>query len=278
MKTLPIYLPEFLTHLRTKGRAETTIATYRRILCRMDKELPEGLPSACSDEIRDWIWTGRRSKSAMHLYRAAVCGFFGFATDPAAPVLDYDPTRHLPGVHVRRGKPRPVDTTQLSDILTRASEPFGLWYLIAAYEGLRCVEISRLDRDDVAEDLTWIRGKGDKHRQVPTHPAVWAAAQQLPPGPVARDPDGVGPTGTVAVSQRGNRHLCALGYPEITMHRLRHWYATAVNDASGGDISVTQDLLGHESPTTTRTYVAVAPAKATAAVRALPPPPPRWPT
>jgi integrase len=42
-----------------------------------------------------------------------------------------------------------------------------------------------------------------------------------------------------------------------TPHKLRHYFATRVLESSG-DLAVTQDMLGHQSPVTTRRYAQVA--------------------
>jgi len=43
----------------------------------------------------------------------------------------------------------------------------------------------------------------------------------------------------------------------ITPHKFRHWFATRVLAATG-DLAVTQDLLGHANPATTRIYAQVS--------------------
>lgn len=68
----------------------------------------------------------------------------------------------MESVQTVRGVPRPVTDEQLSRILTEAPEPIRTWCLLAAYQGLRCVEISRLDREHITdENLFVVRGKGD---------------------------------------------------------------------------------------------------------------------
>ncbi|MFG2057866.1 tyrosine-type recombinase/integrase [Micromonospora sp. NPDC048930] len=260
----------YLRHLTALGRAETTRDTYADELCRLDRTLPEGLVYACADELRDGIHTGRRSPAHIAKITAAVTGFYAWATNPADPRLDYNPAQHLPRASVRPRRPRPVTNEELADILRRAREPMRTWYLLAAGNGLRCVEISRLDRADVTEEATWIRGKGGKERIVPTHPAVWAAVQDMPSGPVARNRDG-SHADRVQVQERANYHLQrTLGHKTVSMHRLRHWHGTYVHQAAGGDIRVTQELLGHANPNTTSTYVATIGGAKAAAVHALP--------
>ena len=43
----------------------------------------------------------------------------------------------------------------------------------------------------------------------------------------------------------------------ITPHKFRHWFATKMLAATG-DLAVTQDLLGHANPATTRIYAQVS--------------------
>lgn len=260
----------YLRHLTTLGRAESTRDTYADELCRLDRRLPEGLAYACADELRDTIHNGQRGPAHIAKITAAVTGFYSWATRPSDPHLDYNPAGDLPRAKVQPRRPRPITNEELADILRRAREPMRTWYLLAAGNGLRCVEISRLDRADVTEEATWLHGKGGKERIVPTHPAVWQAVKDLPSGPIGRNRDG-SHANRVQVQERANHHLHArLGHTTVSMHRLRHWHGTYVHQAAGGDIRVTQELLGHSSPNTTSVYVATIGGAKAAAVHALP--------
>lgn len=260
----------FIRHLRNLSRADTTVTTYVDLLSRLDRDLPEGLAYACAEELREQIYVDDRKPATIALYRAAVVAFYSWATDENDPWLDFDPSRQLPRARVRPRSPRPISHDQLGDILARAQDPFRLWYLLAAGCGLRCCEISCLDRADVTEDTVYVLGKGGKERAVPTHPAVWAAVADLPAGPVARRHYDTSRANRRDVQGRGNRHLAVLGHTGVTMHRLRHWYGTYVYQAAGRDLRVTQELLGHASPNTTQVYVATLAGTKAAAVRALP--------
>jgi integrase/recombinase XerC len=114
-----------------------------------------------------------------------------------------------------------------------------------------------------------VHGKGGVERVVPTHSAVWEAVRGLPHGPIARDRYGRR-ANRRGVDGRGNYHLHhRLGYPHWSMHDLRRWYSTNVHELAGGDIRVTQELLGHASPATTAIYIDVLGSKKTAAVSGL---------
>jgi integrase/recombinase XerC len=56
---------------------------------------------------------------------------------------------------------------------------------------------------------------------------------------------------------------------DMSMHRLRHWFATVILDEIG-DIRVVQELLGHANVSTTGGYTRVAGRKKRAAVNVLP--------
>lgn len=261
-------ITQYGRHLRELNRAPSTIEGYVGLLTRLDRDLPYGLLQACTDELSDIIYTDDHSRATRSLYRTIVAGFFAWSTDPDEPRLDYDPARRLPKVTVPKGRPRPVSDAQKFDILARAQRPYRDWFILSFYGGARCIEVAQLDREDITEQDTLLRGKGDRSRFVPTHPRVWELAQELAPGPVARDGDGTR-LSRQQVSHRGNHQLrTVLGYPGVSMHRLRHTFLTGAYEKHR-DIRVVQELAGHESIATTEGYVAVSEATMRSAVASL---------
>jgi integrase/recombinase XerC len=249
-------------------RADRTIDHRRAVLTKADRELPRGL-EATRDEIQAWLQRpgqrGPLTANARASYRAALAGFYthfagrrgGLACDPVADIRR---------PKTPAGSPRPVSHDQLRRVLAEAADPYRLWVLLAAGLGARDVEISRLDRDDVTEEITWLSGKGDKHRVVPTPQQVYDAVRQLPPGRVARTRRGL-PASAQYISQMAGTQFRKLGLTGVTMHRFRHWYATYLDTA---DIQVAQQLLGHAKPATTAIYRRVQPQLLHAAVSGLP--------
>lgn len=254
------HLTDWLDHLRRAGRSATTIETYRITLQRAAAQLPYGL-LATTDELATWIARvpGRNTRAS---YAVALRGFYRWCVRTGR--ITADPTAELAAATHQRGLPRPVQHDELAMLLTRARDPYRLWCLLAAYAGLRCCEIARLDRCDVTEQaVTVLRGKGDRPRVVPTHPQLWAALVGHPAGPVA------GGRSARRVSTGIARECDRVGLPAVTAHRLRHWAGTWWQAATG-DVRVTQELLGHASPTTTAIYTAVSDQSRKRAVLALP--------
>lgn len=254
-------IDQYRSHLIDLDRSERTVEDYTGILRRLDRDLPHGLVGAHTDELREEIWSDARGPATRLLYRTVVAGFFSWATcppdDPDDPWLDYDPARALPRPRKPRRKPKPVTSEQLGDILARAGDPHRLWFLLAAYGGLRCVEISRMDREHVDVEQLWVpSGKGDRERSVPTHPALWRAVAELPAGPVALDHDGTTRLSPQQVAHRGNHQLRKM-QAGASMHRLRHWFGTTAY-AQSRDVLAVRDLMGHSAVTTTQLYVEIA--------------------
>lgn len=265
------YLDRYRRYLVRRNRATITIEKYVEILGRMNRDLPCGVLRACVEELEDWILVDGRAPASKELYRTIVCGFFLFATDEiqlGERRLDFDPARYLEKVSRPRKAPRPAQQEQLRVVFARAREPFRTWCITAAGQGLRCVDLSHLDREDCTAEIMYVRGKGGVEATLPMHPEVWKVIEPLPAGPICRGPRGERATAR-QISVRGNRHLHRLGM-RFTMHKLRHYFGTEVHEASGGDVFVSQDMLRHASPSTTRQYVLVNRSKAAAAVAAIP--------
>lgn len=257
----------WITDLRVRDKAEATVDTYTEAVRRAHRELSYGLAGSTTEELQAWIWQPNRAPATRATYRAAIRSFLSWAAERGH--TDFDASAHLPTVKVPAGQPRPADSEVLADIIARAREPFRLWVLLAAGMGLRCVEISRLDREQIAEKQTWVQGKGGTNIHIPTHPAVWAAVLALPAGPVARRIDGRRAT-RQQVYQRANEYIARLGHDGVTMHQLRHWYGTEVYRAAGKDILVAKKALRHANVTHTQRYVATEDTDLIAAQRAIP--------
>ncbi|MGH2751749.1 MAG: tyrosine recombinase XerC [Actinomycetota bacterium] len=143
--------------------------------------------------------------------------------------------------------------------------------------GLRVSELCGLDLDDLdlAENHVTVLGKGRKERRVPlSDPAARALESYLTARPdlLARSATaaGEGPhQNALFLNVRGTRlgprsvrrlldkYVRAEGAPHVNPHALRHSFATHLLD-NGADLRAVQELLGHESLSTTQIYTHVS--------------------
>lgn len=187
-------------------------------------------------------------------------------------LTDQDPTRRVAKPRIRRHLPRPAHSDELSEALKIADPVFRCWLVLAAYQGLRVQEIAGLERADIADSeglLRVVHGKGDKQRVLPLHPDVLSALRALPmpkSGRIFLRPQG-GVYTPAALSQAFNRALRDHGV-DATAHQLRHWFATNLYAATQ-DLRITQEMMGHSSPSTTAVYTAYSARRAEAGVSSL---------
>lgn len=263
-----------LRHIRAAGYAINTIDDRAVVLRRADAELPLGLNEATVEELADWLagpkpphdpWSNQTKAT----YYGHLKGFFDWACNPANPHLDYNPASSLTRPKVQRTVPRPVTDAELADILDRAKDPFRRWVILAAYAGLRAIEISTIERRDFTEETITIRGKGGKNAVLPCHPEVWRVVKDLPAGRIARHSNG-GPASATFVSSRFGLYCRSqLRVFDISLHRMRHWFGTTTL-AQSHDLRVVQELLRHSSPATTAIYTQITDGQRRSAIAALP--------
>lgn len=260
----------YLAHLILTDRSSYTTVEWRRILSRVDRDLPHGLDHADHIEIQRWLGRPGWSRATRRTYWTALSRFYAWACDPDDPWLSVDPMARVEAPsRPTRGTPRVCTDQDVAAVLARARAPYRLWVLCAAYLGARCIEIARLDREHIGPERTELWGKGDRRRSVPTHPAVWAAVEDLAPGPLVTRRDGTRVDGRY-ISHTATEWLHRdLGMPHLSLHRLRGWYATRTLEACR-DLRVVQELLGHASPATTQIYTLVTSERRAEAVAALP--------
>jgi integrase len=180
-----------------------------------------------------------------------------------------DPTALVIRPRVTPGLPRPANDTDLRLALAISTGPMRAALMLAAWCGLRCVELARLRWVDVGVDAIRVTGKGNRDRVLPL-PAIvrdalddldragewvlpWREASDISPGR--------------RVSHAIRAHFAQLGC-DTTAHQLRHWCATAAYAATG-DLAAVQDYLGHASPATTRIYARLDPTRLRAVADAI---------
>lgn len=249
----------YLEHLRRRSRSGSTatITGRRDILVRLNRQLPFGLAQTCQEELEEWLHKPRKpawKQGTKATYWNCLRSFYTWAADPRDQWINENPTLYMEPVAGVKGVARDITDEELWTILERGEPWIQPLARLAAYNGLRDIEISRLDREHVtAQKLLVVRGKGGKPRMHDTDALVWPAVRDLPPGPIARKPDGTR-AGPGYISARASRIFQRdLGLEGVTMHRLRHWLGVRTQ-ALYKDVRVTQEVLGHESLASTQIY------------------------
>lgn len=249
MDLIDAYLDDLIeSHASTE-----TVKLRRKILTKADRELPHGLAYACAAELDEWI-DRQQNPNTRATYAVALNRAYAFWNRPSDPWLASDPTETMARRGFLQGEPRPASEEALRAVLDRGADPYRLWVVLAAYQGLRACEIAGLDREHVTrETLIVVRGKGGAPRSHDTDPLVWSLVETLPPGPLARN--SVGGRATAGeVSKRANHHLRhTLKLEGVTLHMWRHRLGVQMQRLYR-NIRVTQRALGHKSLTSTQRY------------------------
>lgn len=245
-------IAQHLEWMRRRNLADSTIGIRRRRLERFAATC--SLLDAEPADVERFLDARQLSPKSTYDMLSHLGSFYRWAIDHGH--LHRDPTAQVPRPRVRRNLPRPISTGDLHLALELAGPMMRAWLTLAAFGGFRCVEISRLEVDDLLFDdgLLRVRGKGDRERLVPMHAEIGRTLRtlQIPRrGRVFRRPRGGGYP-AAQVSREISLYLDGAGV-SATAHQLRHWFGTHVYRTSR-DLRVTQELLGHASPTTTAIY------------------------
>lgn len=153
------------------------------------------------------------------------------------------------------GVPRPCPDVITNAALVDAAPDQYAAIVLARFAGLRAGEVAAVRRGDLLDGRLHVVGKGDRRRVVPAHPLVVKIVESVH-GYVFSD-GGRSHWRSGTITGKVSAALPA-GW---TCHTLRHAFGTEVYRESGGDLLLTQELLGHASPATTRRYVLVNDAR-----------------
>lgn len=278
-----VYLQEFLNWLKNeKGSADNTVAAYQKDLEQfgqfLDKEhlLLEQLEYR---DLRYYMASLQKEqdlkKTTLSRKTAAIKSFCKYLNregwlehNPADLLSTPKKEKHLPSVI------NEIDMTAFLDDFLSGEEPLQLRnkaiFELLYSSGLRVSELVGLNVDDVQKQKGMLRiwGKGSKERIVPVgqqaqaailhyvdhgRPLLW---KQDEPALFLNHQGG-------RLTSRGVEYILeqyikkgALKY-KVTPHVFRHSFATHLLD-NGADLRVIQELLGHESLSTTQIYTEVS--------------------
>lgn len=263
--------------------SEKTIETYHYDLANFLKfmSLHKGekvtialIESIDLKEVRSWLsqrLSQARSKASTARALSVVRSFLGFCqlqnvSLRVCPAL-------LKSPKTPKNLPRALEGDSMALFLSHlGGEAIDSWtalrdqalFLLLYGAGLRLGEALGLKQGDIESKTETLRiiGKGRKERVVPLLPLVREKIEAyLAQMPFAKEPQKaifLGARGKAlnpGVAQRQMRHCAAtLNLPEkTTPHTLRHSFASHLLEA-GGDLRTIQELLGHESLSTTERY------------------------
>ena len=278
------YLQEFLSWLQNeKACSVHTITAYSKDLEQFGQFVEQENLQIERLEYRDLryymasLQKGQTlKKTTVSRKTAALKSFFKFLyregfleRNPADLLSAPKKEKHLPSVI------NEIDITQFLDDFLSGEEPAQLRdkaiFELLYSSGLRVSELVNLDLNTVNKQKGMLRilGKGNKERVVPIgEQAQCAIARYLESGRpfLVQQQEETG----LFLNQQGNRLTSrgveyileqyikkgALKY-KVTPHAFRHSFATHLLD-NGADLRVIQELLGHESLSTTQIYTEVS--------------------
>lgn len=262
---LPGLLRGHLVAQERRGLARSSIEKRARMVRQLfDWLAPKSVCDATTDDIERFLDSirsrsgGRKSSKTTYNYISNLHAFYRWARREG--LVTEDPTENIDRPRLSQNVPRPMSDADLIAALELADPPMRVMLCLGAFGGLRAKEIAGITREDILDHLDppiiiVSAPKGRRQRALPLHPETWKAMQALPlprGGPLFTWPDGR-TFHPWKVSSVINTYLHGLGIA-ATCHQMRHAFATKVYGASL-DIRLTQELMGHSSPTTTAVYV-----------------------
>jgi integrase len=272
-------IKDYLAWAEQHGLAATTRYCRGRSLARLAARLPVPLIEATPEHLTAWRATLRPlcNQTINNYVTDARCFYaWSIMTGRRAD----NPAAGLPVPRCGRRLPRPVSAGDLCQAILTAPPRVRPWLVLAAFTGLRAKEIALLRRecvlDQAGEPAILIAAdatKGDNEHLVPMIGLVLAELRRagMPrQGWMFGRADGQpGPNTPHTISRTANRHLREWG---VTLHQLRHYFATAAYDVSN-DLLALAEMLGHRGLDMVRNYAKVSMAKKVQIVAGIPVPP-----
>ncbi len=257
----------FLDDMQLRNYSSRTVQTYLRHVIRFANHFQSSPHQLGAEEVRLYQLHLLQQHASWSVFNQAVCALrFLYRTTLQAP---FD-VAMIPYGKRPRSLPEVLSPAEVALLLALVAQSLDRLMLQTTYAcGLRASEVLavRVQDIDSSRMLLWVRhGKGDKDRSVPISQALLQALRQhwqrlrpkhwLFPG---RTPTGQRSLG--ALQRVCHRAVLAAGFSKkVSMHTLRHSYATHLLEA-GVDLVTIQRLLGHTDLQTTARYTHVTAAR-----------------
>ncbi|MDO5106905.1 MAG: tyrosine recombinase XerC [Coriobacteriaceae bacterium] len=273
----------FIAYLQdVRGLSPQTVRAYRADLASFASwtEREGVLPATISHrELRSYLADlnrARYSEKTVNRHLSAIRALYRWLVHE--DLVTQDSAAAIASPKIARTLPKTMGDGDVEDILSAIDDGDDVGLRDAALlellyaSGARIAEIAGLSIEDVdfAEARVRLFGKGSKERIVPLYPRVLdrlrAYLQRARPH-LAKPGK---PTRALFLSTRGNpmstdalrtvfeRRVRAAGKDaQLTPHAMRHTFATELL-GGGADLRTVQELLGHESLSTTQIYTHVS--------------------
>lgn len=206
------------------------------------------------EDVARWYDSLTCTTRGAYVYRTSLRVFYRWAYKAGRVFVD--PSLDLPTVRTIDQSRMPADDRDYADALSAAGEREELMLRLGAELGLRRAEIAQVHARDVhdAPDGAWLRvlGKGGKLRHLPLpDDLAEVIRERAGRGFLFRGDD----RGHLSPRYVG-KIASGLLPPGVTLHSLRHRFATRAY-AADRDVFAVQQLLGHAQANTTQRYVKV---------------------
>ncbi len=264
-----------------KGLANHSVEAYTadlgKLIFFLEQRFPDALPHTVQKkELAEFLnWLNKLGLGARTQARilSGVKAFFKYLL--IDEVIDTDPAEHLESPRLERYLPDVLSYEEIQEIMKSVdlSHPQGIRnraILETLYAcGLRVSELTNLQISNLYLDIGFVKvtGKGDKERLIPIgDTAVKYILQYLQHIRTKDHPVQKGFNDHLFLNRRGralSRVMIFMIVKEaantagieknVSPHTFRHSFATHLVEG-GADLKAVQDMLGHESITTTEIY------------------------
>jgi integrase/recombinase XerD len=252
----------FLDDLRLRNYSPRTLQCYLHHVAHFARHFGRSPAQLGPEEIRAYqLHLLQEKRASWSAFNQAVCALrFLYRVTLHAPfAVDLIPYGKKP-----KTLPAVLSRDEVAQLFALVPQPLERLILQTTYAcGLRASEVLQLRVTDIDSSrmLLWVRhGKGAKDRGVPLSPALLevlrAHWQRLRPKTwlfPGQTPTGQRSLG--ALQRVVRRAVLAAGFTKkVSLHTLRHSYATHLLEA-GVDVLTIQRLLGHRDLQTTARYL-----------------------